>query len=350
MKNAVILTITFISIALGILVFLYWQSSPDALQISSNENSTNTIPFERTWATEPLVEIPINNQINDSLLRPVEFDSFNGTLYVTDYGDMKIKQFTTDGEYIDQFGEFIGRGPEDFIGPLDIFVSENDLYVTDRDLVVKIFDLKTTELNRTLKLEQYSDELIRLNESLVVMGTTDYKYFTVYDNNDSLDTYFGGIVEGHQKDVISFDGFLIPSNKNEEFIYIPRYGSYLFYYTLDGKNTKTVQTIDRFEIPKSIQLETGLRAPSPDQIIHNIAYTDSYLLIQNSRKSIKDHPKEEFRAPHSYIDIYSISGDRYFETILLPYYTDGIAVVDDFLFLMNANMDTIQKYELPEFE
>ena len=332
----------------GILLFNKFKDSNPKLAIKSAEVNDSQIPYQRDWISKRLVEIPFIGNINDSLFRPIEFDSFEDTLYVTDYGDMKIKRFTTSGEFIDQFGKYIGRGPSDLLGPLDLFVSNRNLYALDRDHSIKIFDLDKSDKTQTIRVNQNSYELLSLDKIFVTQTFIDYKFFSIINKTDTANTfYFSGLAEEQQTNILSLGGYLVPSLTDNEFIYIPKYGSYLFYYTLDGNNSKTIQTIDRFEIPKSQNLSTGVRVPDPNQIIQNVAYTDSLLFILNSRRGIDDHTREEFRTTHSFVDVYSITGERYYITMLMPFHSDGLAIVKDEIFLLHEKEDKIYRYMLP---
>ncbi len=69
------------------------------------------------------------DQVN--LYNPVNIYYRNGELYVTDFGDFKIKIFNEDGKYLRSVGEF-GKAVGQFIRPKGIAVDkDNNLFVVD---------------------------------------------------------------------------------------------------------------------------------------------------------------------------------------------------------------------------
>lgn len=54
----------------------------------------------------------------------------SGNVWVADYGNNRIEEFNEKGEYLKKFGS-VGKGAEQFEGPLNIAIYGSDLYITD---------------------------------------------------------------------------------------------------------------------------------------------------------------------------------------------------------------------------
>jgi hypothetical protein len=174
--------------------------------------------------------------------------------------------------------------------------------------------------------------------------------FKVYDSQNSLSNSFGDITNGEISNSLSFGGKLISSKSKEDFIYVPRNASYLFFFNHEGKNVKTTRTIDRLEFPKSTPSSTGVKAPSHDIIAKSASYGEIFNYIQYTRRPIENHSNASFQEYHSFVDIYSRDGERYFKTIMLPGRSEGITVVGDTLYTINGSNRKIEAFLLPEIE
>jgi DNA-binding beta-propeller fold protein YncE len=77
------------------------------------------------------------------LLNPLNIFYRNGKVYVTDFGDFKIKIFSEDGNYLGSVGEY-GKIPGQFVRPKGLSVDKDDnLYVADAGFEnVQIFNSK----------------------------------------------------------------------------------------------------------------------------------------------------------------------------------------------------------------
>ena len=267
-------------------------------------------------------------------------------MFVIDYGNMKIKEFAKNGEFIKQFGEHIGRGPADFEGIMDTNIRNGLMYVLYRNQYLKIFDIESGEVRRSLLVEQISDQLLKLKDHLIVTGIIDYKFFTVLDKHDSVYASFGSFIEGKQQNIMSYEGYLLQGSSTDDFLYIPMYADYVFHLNIKGELLKKTPLLDQQDFPKSEKIPNGVRAPNPPKIVLNVAKTDSLLFILNASKNPED---EEGPYVNSFIDIYTSNGNRYIRSIKLPFLSSGldIDVDENIIYLIDRNKAIIRKFELP---
>lgn len=341
-------------LALGIIIMGYllltrYENSSNELKLSSKFNpKNNSIPSQRTWYKGSLTKIKLNSQINDSLFNPMIMKNYNGMLYIADFSDMRIKRFTKHGEYIDYFGENIGRGPSDFLLIPDFTVLEDTLYVIDTNaLSIKLFNNVSRNHIRNIKLDYLGTRITELSGNLVTQSNLlPEQLFRIYDNQDSVSNVFGITTENEISNSLSFDGKVLTNATNNEIIYAPFYASYLFYFNEEGENVRTVRTIDRQGFPKSEHSSASVGAPNPDIQLYGTAQNEGYLFLQYIRAPLKNSKNPLFTELHSYIDIYTISGERYIGSIPLPYMTREISIIGNNLFLVNYNTNEIEVFEL----
>ena len=336
---------------MGYLLLSRFNDSSNELKLSSKFNSkTDSIPTERVWLVNSLKKIDISSQINDSLYSPMIMKSYHDVLFIADFSDMQIKRFTSSGEYIDYFGENIGRGPSDFLMIPDFTVLQDTLYVMDANAFsIKLFNTNTREHIRNIKLKYLGSRVTTTSNKIVTQSNIlPEKLFRVYDQKDSVKSVFGITTKTEISNSLSFDGKILSNNKAKEIIYIPFYASYLFYFNEEGTTLRTIKTIDRQEFPKSEQSSTGIGAPNPDIQVYGTAQTDDYLFLQYIRAPQTESDNSLFTELHSYIDIYTISGERYIGSIPLPYVTREISIIGSNLFISNYNTNEIEAFELPE--
>ena len=351
-----------IALILGIAVILYVLTS----RLFLNEGSfleleeiisdqVIQIPEDRIWLSTNLKSIVLDPDISDSLLRPITIKNYDDTLYVSDYGDMKIKRFTYKGDYIDSFGEMIGRGPEDFTQIMDFTVSGNKLYALDlQTMMIKVFDKNSKKSITSIPTKYRAMRVTSANGFQIVNSLSDYDLFNIYNNQDSLILSFGELVEDQMMNPLSLTGEIIPSNQDSIFIFVPNFASYIFYYGLDGILKKSIQTIDRIPFPGTEKSADGngnprFSAPNSTQRTQAIARSQEYLFIQISRQGTKNNQGKIVMQPYSFIDIYTIYGDKYIASFKLPYFTDDIAINNHYLYSISQETGKIEAYELPKF-
>ncbi|MEQ9091589.1 MAG: hypothetical protein RIE52_10900 [Balneola sp.] len=342
--------VALIIILLVILISKLSNTEEKYLEVRSQFQPIMQTPTERNWHKKKLTSISLNSEMNDTLLNSMIVKSFNDTLYVADYADMKIKRFTSNGRYIDKFGENIGRGPSDLTQILDISFSDEALYVIDAETqLIKIFSKRTNKSTQAFRVDQFTFRVIVLNESKVTQSLSQ-DLFRTYNRHNKLHKIFGELTNNQFANIMSFGGTLLPSNKKNEFIYVPTYASYLLFYNTEGEFIKSIQTIDRLPFPKSEATNTGVRAPKPDLVVQSTTFNDEFIFIQYSRRPLPDSSNDQFNIHHSFVDVYTRDGENYIKSIILPQRSAGINTIGDSLYSINFSTRKIEAFLLPEIE
>lgn len=327
-----------------------WKGDSDTVTLKSDlYRSKIDLPSERIWLDPPLIELPLNTKIRDSLLNAMIIKQFNDTLYVVDYADMKIKRFTSKGKFIDNFGENIGRGPSDFLQILDFSVYENTLIAVDKTYIAKKFHLPSKTSYKSVRLKDLSFRIVSYKDQFTTLGFTQ-DLFKTYDTSDSIKASFGELTDKQFANIFAFGGFLMRSKVENTFIYAPRFASYLIFYNVDGSYIKSIQTIDRMEFQKQIRNEYGIRVPNPPISAQSITYNNEYNFIHYQRDGFENTENKFFQSDHSIIDVYNRETNNYVKSISVPQLISGIAVIEDSLYTINNYTRKIEAFILPEME
>jgi len=103
----------------------------DTILITDPNN--NRINVYDTLSSQPIFSFPVGAKVGDMnwLYNPLNLCVKEDKIYVTDFGDSRIKIFSMKGEYINSIGSY-GKGLGQFVRPKGIDVDhENNLYVVD---------------------------------------------------------------------------------------------------------------------------------------------------------------------------------------------------------------------------
>lgn len=134
---------------------------PNPYNLTTDLRGTPSI--ERTWVEPAVARVAsLSGGPNYTLYNPTEVQiGDDGRIYVFDYGNMTVKGFTPDGEYVATYGRGKGRAPGQFVNMPDLGVRRDSLvYVVDGwQRRVSYFDRNDGTLVRT---ERYEEPLARL--------------------------------------------------------------------------------------------------------------------------------------------------------------------------------------------
>jgi len=265
-----------------------YTSNSNTVTLKENLYKKDThLPSQRTWQIKTLTRIPLDSEIQDSLLNSMILKSFDNILYVVDYADMKIKRFSSTGRFIDKFGKNIGRGPSDFLQILDFSVYGNTLTAIDKTYTAKKFLLNSENSHKTVKLKNFTYRVVSSKDEFITLGFTQ-ELFKTYGVNDSIKVSFGELSDMQFANIFGFGGYLTLGREDDIFIYAPRFASYLIFYSVDGRYIKSIQTIDRMEFQKPIRNEYGIRVPDSHISTSGIAVNKVHIFIEYLRKEIKN--------------------------------------------------------------
>ena len=326
---------------------VYFFALPQANKLSTKKERKESkdvvkAPVERDWKRLKLGKYDLQSDITDSLYRAMSLKRFGNHLYVSDFGDMRIKRFNLEGKYIDSFGEGKGRGPGEFQLIMGLTVNNNILYVQDpRKFTVQLFDISSTEYQDSFEVKYRPHRLVSVADKLVAEAFNEKEIFKIHDKDGHVSAAFGKIIENQLQNSFSITGELTPLPKENLFVYAPAKASYLMYYNLKGERVKTVITPDRIEFAESIKSETNdtrtLRSPQTSKRVDDITIHEGKIyVLSNSRSADK----------RSIVDVYNTESGNYVHSFRLPNQVKDILFGPEKMFVIDKSTEQIKAYRI----
>ncbi|MCC5905634.1 MAG: hypothetical protein JJU13_05485 [Balneolaceae bacterium] len=334
MRNRIII----ISGVLVITVAIYFglnRSDRDQVELSEKNDEVviKEVEGERKWLDNILEPVDLESDIEDSLLNAMSLKNYDNLLYIGDYGDMKIKRFLPDGTYINEIGIGQGRGPGEFSQFMDYYVSGDTIYILDlRNIMLNIFQISENHFMNSFVVESTPMRITGVKDALVVSSLGGEGLFEVYDKSGEKLNQFGELKSNQASNPLSVQGHLASVDDASEFVYVPFYASYLFYFNLNGERTKLIRTFDQREFPASQQGGNGdtrtVSAPETDMIAQRISTFEGLLYILYLKTNDQENGMDAF------VDVYQLENGHYIHSMALPEPARDIAIMDDIMYLI----------------
>lgn len=315
-KHRSLLVITLV----GILIITVYYHLSDSIKnlkyVDTPVFSTESIERERKWLKIVWEEdLDLQQAGNDSLFNPVLLESNGDRIYVGDWGDMKIKILSNKGLYVNSIGNR-GRGPGEFQRIMDIDFSHDSIFISDPEKNEIIIYSKTGEYSHSIKIEYPSYRLAASESTLYTLAIQD-SLFGMYDIDGNLRGKFGKILDDPVMNRLSLSGRIEFIDQLGLFLYVPRFASYLYYYSYSGSLEKIIESIDRIPFANADHQVTGnqmkIRPPNREVEIRDQLVEGDKLYLLGFFKNGDSPLSHEY-----FIDVYAANGDEYFHSFRIP--------------------------------
>ncbi len=333
-------------LVIGIAIY-FGVNTSDVDQVELSEKNNEVVPIEiegeRKWLNDILEPFELGSDIEDSLLNAMSLKNYGNYLYIGDYGDMKIKRFHPDGMFVNKIGIGQGRGPGEFSQFMGYYVSGDTIYVLDlRNIMLNVFQVSENHFMNSFEVESTPLRITKVNDALVVASLGGEGLFEVYNKRGEILNQFGELISNQVSNTLSVQGHLASIDAASEFVYVPFYASYLFYFNLEGERTKIIRTFDQREFPASQQSGSGDRktvsAPETDMIAQRISTVEGLLYILYLKKNDQEDGMDAF------IDVYQLEHGNYIHSIALPEPARDVAIIDDIMYLIKDEDRRVKAY------
>ncbi len=319
------------------------QSSEGKSQITRNEEGQILAPTERSWVTNKIgKEISLQPGITDSLLQPMSIEWFDGQLYVSDFGDMKIKKFTAEGQYLDSFGKK-GRGPGEFQMLVDYDISGDTLYVIDpRQGMLMKFDAASTRHLTSHDMKSRPYRMAVIGEQFVIESGMGEHLFTVTDTRLNVKRQFGQFIDDQQQNGISVMGN-IQAIRDTGFVFAPSMASYLYYFDQDGNRTESIRTPDQIPFQEPNVRKSGDRRviTPPDTKVR----TGRLATVGNKLYVFQSYTKDDEALPASFMDVYQLGSGQYLHSVEFPFAVRNGIFGEEALYLIDSETAVVKAFE-----
>ncbi len=235
------------------------------------------------------------------------------SIFVLDAGDHKVKWFSGEGTLIKSYGNGKGRGPGEFLKPVNFMVdSLGSVWVADTS------DRKLVRFHADGTLAEsyfFEDDpraiAMTSRGRLASLSFPDSALFKLYDLPEgggevSEIKKFGVLVEDQFFSSIALAGTLGVSPDEDYFVYVGLYGGRMASFSLDGNLRFYVETIDGAPFPPVVKAEKDAykisrRGKKVSQVLATITREDIYIV--RTRWSGPDL--------EAFLDVYDPADGRY---------------------------------------
>lgn len=290
-----------------------------ALSVASSDQFPKARPqdrSERLWrkiSGEKL--LVLRNSAEYVLIKPFWIDvDQHENIYVFDYGDLTLKKFSREGKFVRAFGKGKGKGPGEFMNPMNSAIdAEGKVWIADAvNVNITVFRADGV-FEKMFRLKQHPERFLLLGRSgkFVVMPSSQVEdRFEVYDHNGQAVKSFGRLIPDQAQNWMALGG-RAAADDSGRFVQVFTRAGYIVGYDSTGQLRFYRETIDPVPFPKLIVSEGGQgfdpKAPWASTTV-NIVGDEVFVLSMSGAYKVKV----------GVIDSYSNQDGSYLYSFKLP--------------------------------
>jgi hypothetical protein len=266
----------------------------------------------------------------------------SGNIFVLDWSDLRVKEFSPDGKFIKAFGDKIGE-PGAFINPTGFALdSGGNVWVCDlKQQRIEVFNADGSQKTITPKNTTY--RIAAVGDAMITMVTpTHDRLFETYDLSGQQRQSFGEILADQTDKGIILDGDIVADTENHGIIYGGRYLGILGAYDAEGKQRFLVQTIDNVPPPAVLDVEHAGKKrkikPNTTRPILSLSVLDKELYVLSGVDS-------DSAAGGKVIDVYDKQNGQYLYSWELPADGQEAVVGANYIFIRRDNEVTVWRFK-----
>jgi len=295
----------------------------------------------RVWRTPAFEKTAVLNSTD--LRAPAKMGAQNsGNIFVLDWSDLRVKEFSPDGKLSKAFGEEIGQ-PDAFINPTGFAMdSSGNLWVSDlKQHRIEVFNSDGSK--RTIKPQTTTYRIAAIGDVMFTMVTPAHsKLFETYDSSGKQLNSFGEILEDQYNKGIILDGDIVADAENRGVIYAGRYLGIIGGYDLDGNQRFLVRTIDNTPQPNVLNVEGKQKVKSDTtRPVLSLSVVDQELYILSGV-----HSDGSAGSGGKVIDVYDKQDGHYLYSWELPADGQEAVVSSNYIYIRRDNEVTVWRFKL----
>ena len=259
---------------------------------------------------------------------------------VLDRGSYQVKAFRYDGHPAATYGKGQGRGPGEFLNPVDFVVgAEGDVHVLDMgNQKISAFDARGHHLgDHSIPRAQ---QLIRTGEGrLALMHLSSDHLFSTLTRTMETGDEFGVLIEDQRALGLILHGF--STQKASRIAYVNASTGDLAVFTHDGKLVHYTKGIDNQELPGLKRIEYESQAGRALDLPDDAKQYGPIITSTDNRLYYWVDPRSE----PGYIDVYSVQDGRYIRSLRFEDRCGPLAITRDELLATCRGDLTLFRYE-----
>ena len=275
---------------------------------------------------------------SSSLQAPVKMGIANSdNVFVLDWTDLRVKEFSPDGKLVRAFGEEMGK-PDAFINPTGFAMdSGGNFWVCDlKQKRIEVFNADGSK--RTIKPQITTYRIAAIGDVMFTMVTPGHdKLFETYNSAGQQLKSFGELLEDQYNKGIVLDGDIVADTENRGVIYGGRYLGIIGAYDLDGKQRFLVRTIDNVPQIPVMHVE-GKQKVNPNTTISVLS-----LSVLNKELYVLSGVHAG-GTPEAVMDVYDKQDGHYLYSWKLPGDGQEAIVGANYIYIRRDNQITVWRF------
>ena len=296
----------------------------------------------RVWRKPTFEKTAVLN--STSLKAPAKMGAENsGDVFVLDWSDLRVKEFSADGKLLKVFGEEVGS-PGAFINPTGFALdSGGNLWVCDlKQQRIGVFNSDGSKRTITPKNTIY--RIAAIGDVMITMVTPSHsRLFETYDLSGQQLKSFGELIADQTDKGIILDGDIVADTENHGIIYGGRYMGIIGAYDVDGNQRFLVQTIDNVPQPTvlDVEAEGKKRKIKPDTILPVLSLS----ALNNELYVLSGvHPDGTASQRGKVMDVYDKKDGHYLYSWELPADGQEAIVGSNYIYIRSDNEVTVWRF------
>lgn len=265
--------------------------------------------------------LTLNERVSDSmsapLLTPGSLLLSGDRIFVSDFGDHRVKVFDLEGRFRRAIGKGQGQGPGELIQIGGHEVWRDTLYVVDmmgRKVVKYTMD---GDVAGQFTVNHPINRIAVRNDTALVIGLGG-DLFHAYDLAGRPQGTFSQFTDDAVRPPLSIGGNLHASPGHDRFVFVPSYASYVYHLTSQGVD-RSVRGVDGVGYPdggSGTSSASSRRFGRPNVQIHQ---SDAGV-VEGTIQALVNLPEGTYGDPPGtrYLDVYNYETGAYRHTIRIP--------------------------------
>jgi hypothetical protein len=299
----------------------------------------------RVWRTPTFEKTAVLNSTRLKAPEKMEADT-GGNIFVLDWSDLRVKEFSPDGKLLRAFGEEVGK-PGAFVNPTGFALdSGGNLWVCDLKQQ-RIGVLNSDGSKRTIKPQNTIYRLAAIGDKMMTMvAPAESRLFETYDLSGQQLNSFGELLEDQSNKGIILDGDIVADTENHGIIYGGMYLGIIGAYDTEGKQRFLVHTIDTIPQPTVLsgKLDANIKKqkvkPDSNRPVLSLSVLDKELYVLSGV-----HPDGTTGTGGRVMDVYDKQDGHYLYSWELPAVGSDAIVVSNYIYIRHGNEVTVWRYK-----
>lgn len=340
-----ILAVAAVFLSLSYAIGFVTDRSPKMVELStaflSGERAPKPQPTTvRVWSKPTFEKTAVLN--STSLKAPAKMQADNnGNIFVLDWSDLRVKEFSPDGKPQRAFGEEIGK-PDAFINPTGFALdSRGNLWVCDLKQQ-HIGVLNSDGSKRTIKPQNAIYRIAAIGDTMMTMvAPGDSRLFKTYDLSGQQLKSFGELLQDQSNTGIILDGDIVADAANHGIIYGGRYLGIIGAYDAEGKQRFLVQTIDNVPPPTVLAGEGRQKVkPNTTPAVLSLSVLDNEVYVLSGVRT-----DGSAGTGAKVMDVYDKQDGHYLYSWELPANGQEAIVVSNYIYIRSGKEVTVWRFK-----